>query len=269
MMPTAIEVRACHNCGAELHGRFCGACGQEDRPLNPGMREVLHELAREISSLDGRIVRSVRRLFLSPGFLTSEHFQGRRVAWVSPVRLYLTFSVAYFAITAFLDASPLGISFRFTGDTDQETTQALREMGFASEQELQRAVHMAMATWMPRAMFVLVPVFGLLVSRVRRASGRKYPQHLIFALHVLAASFGVQAIAMMPGFIAGHPAVTALMAAASLLYTFAYMVIALRVVYGGTVRRALRDTVVVLFFYWLATVIVAAAIIVPVLFWRG
>lgn len=57
---------ACHNCGAPLQGRFCANCGQEDQPLDPSVGEVVGEVARELSALDGRIVRSVRRLFLSP-----------------------------------------------------------------------------------------------------------------------------------------------------------------------------------------------------------
>jgi hypothetical protein len=46
------------------------------------------------------------------------------------------------------------------------------------------------AVWLPRLMFLLVPFFASLVSRVRRVPIRPYPQHLIFALHVHAAWFG-------------------------------------------------------------------------------
>lgn len=267
-MRTTLVGSSCHNCGAVLLGRFCATCGQEDRPLDPGVGEVVREVAHEISALDGRILRTVRRLFLSPGFLTKEHFQGRRVAWVSPVRLYLIFSVAYFAIASFTGASPLGINLRVTGDGNEQTRQTLRQMGFSSQEEMQRAVNRAMTTWIPRAMFVLVPVFGWLVARARRSSGRKYPQHLVFALHVFGAFFGAQAIAMAAGYVAGSTPVAVALGIASLLYAFTYMVVALRAVYGGTIARAARDTVGVLVFYWVATIVVAAAIIVPVLFWR-
>jgi hypothetical protein len=273
-MRTSLVDSACHNCGALLQGRFCAICGQEDRPLDPSIGEVGGELAREISALDGRILRSVRRLFLSPGFLTTEHFEGRRVAWVSPVRLYLIFSVCYFAITSFTGVSPLDVNLQFTGDKDQftgdndeETRQALQELGFSTEEEMQRAINHALTTWIPRAMFVLVPVFGWLVSRVRRGSGRKYPHHVIFACHVFAAFFGAQSVAVAAGYLAGNATVAFSLGMGSLLYAFIYMVVALRVVYGGPIARALAHTVVVLVFYWLATIVVALVIIVPVLFW--
>jgi hypothetical protein len=268
MSTTHVESTACRNCGAMLHGRFCAICGQEDRPLDPTIGDVAGEMAREISDLDGRILRSVRRLFLSPGFLTTEHFEGRRIAWVSPVRLYLTFSVAYFAITSLTGVSPLDVKVRATGENIEETRQALQRIGFSTEEEMQRAINQALTTWMPRAMFVLVPAFAWLVSRVRRRSGRKYPHHLIFTLHVFAAFFGVQAIAAGAGYLAGNTTVASGLGIGGLLYALIYVVLALRAVYGGTIPRAVAHAVVVLALYWLAAVVATAAIVVPVLFWK-
>ena len=259
---------ACHNCGGPLHGRFCANCGQEDQPLDPSVREVVREVARELSALDGRILRSMRRLFLSPGFLTLEHFAGRRVGWVSPVRLYLIFSVCYFAIVAMTGEPPLEVNLRFTSDNGEENMQAIRSLGFSSKEELDSAVNEALTTWIPRAMFVLVPLFGWLVSLVRRRSGHKYPHHVIFACHVFAVFFGVQAIAVGIGFLSGNAAVTSALAIASLVFAFVSMILAMRAVYGGTIMRASAHTLVVLAFYWLATIVVAAAIIAPVLFWK-
>jgi hypothetical protein len=46
------------------------------------------------------------------------------------------------------------------------------------------------------------------------------------------------------------------------------MVVALEVVYGGTIARALAHAAVVLFSSWLATIVKAATIIGPMLFWK-
>ena len=258
------------NCGATLHGRFCAACGQEDRPLDPTLGEVVGEVAREISALDGRLIRSVRRLFLSPGYLTREHFAGHRAGWVSPVRLYLLLSVVYFAIASFAGATPLHFSFSFSyGDdgtgNDEETSQALQQLGFSSEGEMRHAIDQALAVWMPRAMFVLVPLLGWLVSGVRKSSGRRYPHHVIFALHSLAAFFGVQAFATAVGYLAGRKEVTAAIGAATIVYVVIYMAAAMRSVYGGTTARAVAHTVVVLALYWMAMIVTTVAIVLPVL----
>ena len=259
---------ACHNCGAVLRGRFCADCGQQNRPFDPTLGGVVGEVAREISDLDGRIVRSVQYLFFSPGFLTTEHFRGRRVVWISPIRLYLVFSVVYFAIVSLTGVSPLNFNLRITGDNDAEARQAVQELGFASEQDMRRTANEALTTWIPRAMFVLIPIFGWLLSRVRRGSGHQYPHHLIFSLHVFAAFFGVQALSTGIGYLAENETVSVLLGIGSVAFAVIYMVVALRTVYGGTVIRALVHTLFVLFFYWLGAIVVTAVIIVPVVFWR-
>jgi hypothetical protein len=265
-----LESSACLNCGATLHGRFCAACGQEDRPRDPTLGDVAGEFARELSALDGRIVRSVRRLFFSPGFLTLEHFEGRRTRWVSPVRLYLIFSVACFAMAAFAGVAPLDIRVGVTGspDNDQESVQAIQRLGFSSEEEMRRSIDRAQAEWIPRAMFVLIPLFGWLVSRVRKSSGRRYPHHVIFGLHVFAAFFGVQALALGAGYLIGRTWAVNAFGIASITYVVIYLIRAMKTVYGGTTARAIAHSLIVLFCYWIATVLASVAILLPVLYRR-
>ena len=259
---------ACYNCGATLQGRFCVVCGQEDRPLDPTVGEVVGEFARELSDLDGRILRSVRHLFFSPGLLTKEHFRGRRASWISPVRLYLVCSVAYFAILSLTGLPPLNFNFQVTSETDEESKQAVQELGFSSEEEIRTTANEALVTWIPRAMFVLIPLFAWLLSRVRRKSGHRYPHHLIFSLHLFAAFFAVLAIGVGVSYLARNEIVSGVIGLGSIVFVVIYMMLALKVVYGGTSLRALIHTAVVLSAYWLATIVVTGAIIAPVLFWR-
>ena len=131
---TAVEVRCpscgqanapgahfCSNCGAPLAGPYCGSCGQKTAAPNPAIGDFLHELSHELLHVDGKIFRSLRLLVAAPGALTREQFEGRRVRYISPIRLYLTFSVVYFAVAALTPA----ISFRITVG-GQETHQRQR-----------------------------------------------------------------------------------------------------------------------------------------------
>jgi hypothetical protein len=187
----AADSGACRNCGAELHGPFCAQCGQEALALNPRLGDVVREFAHELLDMDGRVFRSVRKLFLAPGFLTREQFEGRRAPWLSPVRLYLIFSVAYFALAALAGDTGANVNIR---SKDPEDTQVIQRLGFQNEDDLRHAVSGAIVTWMPRVMFVLVPLFAALVHLVRRRSGHTYPHHLLFALHAHAALFGGAAV---------------------------------------------------------------------------
>ena len=104
----------CANCAAVLHGRFCAACGQPVKPLDPPVRYFWREFAQELFDVDSRVLRSLRRLVFSPGFLTREHADGRRVAWVSPLKLYLLTSVAVFAVLA-IAGDDGGLRIQVTG----------------------------------------------------------------------------------------------------------------------------------------------------------
>ena len=88
---------SCTNCGTELVGRFCHACGQKrfvesDRRLG----HLLHDFVTSATDLDGRAWRTVRALLFRPGLLSREYFDGRRASWISPVSLFLAVSVFYF-----------------------------------------------------------------------------------------------------------------------------------------------------------------------------
>ncbi|PYR91389.1 MAG: hypothetical protein DMF84_17260 [Acidobacteria bacterium] len=125
---------ACYNCATPLSGAYCAACGQKALPLNPGLHDFLHDFTDEMLHVDGKIFQSTRKLLTAPGFLTREQFEGRRARWISPIRLYLIFSLAYFAMTSLVPVS--GVRVTIKSESDQETAEELRKLGFGSEQDL-------------------------------------------------------------------------------------------------------------------------------------
>lgn len=173
---------SCLNCGGALAGPYCSACGQKVGPLAPTLGYFLHELTHEFLHVDGKIFRSVRLLLTKPGFLTREILLGRRASYVSPIRLYLVFSIVALTVGALGVVDASNVQITYTPDPGEVITPEIE----ARMAETSRAVDEALKVWMPRAMFVLVPLFAALVMLFRRASKRTYPQHLYFAVHVHA-----------------------------------------------------------------------------------
>jgi hypothetical protein len=248
----------CANCRAALHGPFCAACGQESKPLDPPVRYFAREFAQELFEVDGRVPGSLRRLVFSPGYLTRAHLEGRRAPWLSPLKLYLLTSVAAFAVSAFAGAGS-GLRIAITGDAGQPVDAAA--LGFANEAEIAAAIDAARPVWIPRAMFVLVPIFGWLVALVRRSVRRRYPSHLVFALHVHAAAFAVWAATTAIGPALPAPG-AALLAGLVPLYLLGYLPMAFRAVYGGTWLRAVSDTMVVGVIYWIVVLSVVGGVVI-------
>jgi hypothetical protein len=204
MSDAAQPTDYCYNCNIRLTGGFCANCGQKAQGLDPSLTHFLHDLTHELLHVDGKIVRSVWTLLARPGVLTRDYFEGRRARWISPIRLYLVFSVAYFAVTALLD------------------------------DEGGESMHTA-----SRLMFLLLPVFAWLVSVVAKGR-RNFPQHLYFALHVHAAWFAAWLIReggaeiLSPRFMSSTRWLGRLM----LLYSVVYAVLAFRTAYSEKFWKA-------------------------------
>ena len=206
----------CSNCGAALGGAFCAQCGQKVTPLNPSLREFLHDFFHELAHFDGKIIQSARFLLTRPGYLLREYFEGRRAGYVSPIRLYLVFSILYFAAVAFAPLSGPRIA----------CTSCPPEIKEFAEQQMREAF----VEWTPRAMFLLVPVFAGLIALAARRSGRNYPQHLYFALHVHAAWFFAGTVGALAN--AGAvPYLTAFLGGAAAVYSAWYFGLAFRFAY--------------------------------------
>lgn len=167
----------CKNCGSQMRGAYCSECGQRDINLERPLRKLLADVFKETFDVDGRAWRTVKTLFLRPGFLTSEFLAGRRRVYTAPLRLYLFISVVFFVLMAWVAGQGLMLD---QGESIQE--DAAVQAQFMSEV-------------LPRLMFVLLPVFALLLKMF--FSRRLYFDHLIFSVHLHSAAYVVLAL-MLP-----------------------------------------------------------------------
>lgn len=258
MTISAVHLTNCPNCGAALDGAFCAQCGQKARPLNPSLHDVLHDFTHEIFHVDSKIFRSVRLLLLAPGLLSREYFEGRRVRYVSPIRLYLIFSVLYFAVAAVSPTTAFRVTVTRAANDPPQEIERLEQR----RQEIVQAASHALNVWVPRTMFLLVPLFAALVALAVRKSGRNYPQHLYFALHVHAAWFFAGALSSAAA-IKTIPVVTSSLPGAAKLYVAVYLVLAFRRAYDVTTTGALLRAAVVGTAYLIAVLVALIAILFP------
>jgi hypothetical protein len=250
-MSTLAAGSVCANCGEHLTGPYCAACGQRARPASPTVRNFTHELAEELLSYDGRIYRSIWRLFAHPGFLTREAFADRRASYVSPLRLYLFFSVLFFAVFAFAP-NLINVNYTYTPSANENVDPAdprfdpaVIERGKA---EIRTAVNEVTTHWVPHAMFVLMPVFAGLVMLFRRKSGRTYPQHMYFAMHVHAVAFFAATLVVLANIVV-VPYLSAGAKGVGLLFAGTHFARSFRSAYGTTWFGSLWRTALISLLY--------------------
>jgi hypothetical protein len=159
----------CKNCDAPLEARYCPQCGQRDIELDRPLPELLREVFRETLDVDGRAARTLWTLFRHPGVLTSEYLAGRRRRYSPPFRLYLIISLLFFVLTAWIAGQGILLDEGQTLEVDAAGQARL------------------FADYVPRLMFILLPVFALILKVAFRR--RLYFDHLIHALHLHSALF--------------------------------------------------------------------------------
>jgi hypothetical protein len=291
--------RECLNCGRSVTGNFCAECGQRAIDPNPTLRELVHELAEGFLNWDGKLLGTLRLLVTSPGALTREYLAGRRVRFISPLRVYLTCSVLFFFMKAVLPNAPMLIRSTTSGSSGKATSSttnggvisvqadgdslsdraldslAARGSGvtqlwwrhFASALRNKRALSEAVTSNVPRMMFVLVPIFAGMVALVFRSRRMRYPQHLAFALHVHAFLFLALILTLAPRIVTiGW--VNAVLVAGSFTAIGAHLVLAMRRVYavstGGAIARSalIAAAYFVIFMLTFALLFVGAVLLV-------
>jgi hypothetical protein len=264
-MSQVITVDGCPNCGAELKGAYCSECGQKAGHLNPTVHELLHDVRHEMLHIDGKVFATTQALLAKPGFLTREHFNGRRARYVPPLRLYLIFSVLYFAVVQLLPADAgrrSGFNVSFTpsaGETTADVQRQLEASGFRNQDDARRQTNEALVHYIPQAFFILVPFFAALVWLFNRRSGFNYPRHLYFALHVHAAAFAISALSQV-AWIIPNASIGDLVRGIGVFAVIGYAGLAMRRVYGTTIVGTAWRTMVITVIYGITIGLTAVAI---------
>ncbi len=222
-------MKECRNCQAPLVDDYCGSCGQRDLDLERPIWQLVADVLKETFEVDGRAWVTIKTLFRHPGKLTSEFLAGRRRMYTSPLRLYLVTSISFFVLVAWLARSG------FLLDPGQDPSfDAAVQARFLSDD-------------LPRLMFVLLPVFALLMKAVY--FNRLYFDHLIFSLHLHTAAYLVLALMMPLENLANRHIGLAVAQFVLLVAFLTYFVVAVHRVYRSSWFSAALKSVVVLFGY--------------------
>jgi hypothetical protein len=215
----------CRNCQTPLDGEYCRRCGQRDLDLERPIWSLATDVIRETFEVDGRAWLTVKTLVHHPGRLTSEFLAGRRRTYTPPLRLYLVTSIAFFVFAAWL--AQVGV---------------LQDPGYDAASQAQ-----FLSDDLPRLMFVLLPVFALILKALYFR--RLYFDHLIFSIHLHTAGYLVLAL-MLPLEDLANKHVGLMIAQLALLAVFlAYFVISVQHVYGSRWLVAGLKSATVLFSY--------------------
>jgi hypothetical protein len=173
-------------------------------------------------AIEGKLWRSLKLLLFKPGLLSREYIEGRRVRYVEPLRLYLSFSIIFFAVMKLSGVEIINVGGRADAPTaisapagaqapqsgESAEFMKIREdtvawLGGKSPQVAERvdrylslpeaqrkeAAKRVFYSYTPYAIFLMMPVFALYLKLFYLGTGRRYGEHFLFALHSNAFAF--------------------------------------------------------------------------------
>jgi len=146
----------CKNCQTKLQqdAQYCLQCGQSVASLNRPFKAVITDMAHETLDIDGRLWLTIRTMLTKPGVLTYDFNQGKQVKYTPPLRLYLVISILFFIFFS---------KIYQVYDPGSSLTES-------------------MISYYSKAMFLLFPVFALIVQLFFRQS--YYIGNLVFSMHL-------------------------------------------------------------------------------------
>lgn len=211
----------CLNCDKTLPeaAGFCPACGQETRHRPPTVFDFIKEFAGNYFAFEGSLWRTLKLLLFFPGMLTRKYLDGQRSHYVRPLRLYLSIGLlTLLSINAIFNArlvnappvlldvevsslTVIDVGFLRVGLNRGEffcaglpasiCNRLQQRLDTDAEGLWQEFINTAqrLISNLSTVMFILVPVFTLMLQLFYVDQRLRYAEHLVFALHLHCVFF--------------------------------------------------------------------------------
>ena len=86
----------CKNCQTTFDGNYCPVCGQGVKDLEKPFGFIFINFVGDMFAFDSRFFRTSGALLFRPGYLTHQFFEGKRVRYATPTRLFILSSFILF-----------------------------------------------------------------------------------------------------------------------------------------------------------------------------
>jgi hypothetical protein len=236
----------CNNCGATLAGPYCHRCGQKEADTDwRSLGDIAQQFWNELVNLDFKTLRSLAALFV-PGQLAADFIAGRRMRYLSPLKMYFLVAALFFLI------APRVTDFNFERQMALDRDGKVRALVEAriTETQVTRELFAERYGRTLQTVYTLMPILSVLGMMVvlRMLFGARFPwlgPHVVFALYY-GAFFYVVALLMHGLNERFNGPNLFILLAVQYCILVPYMFLALARVYGEARGPTLRKTIAVL-----------------------
>jgi hypothetical protein len=181
--------RACPNCGAQVLGPYCHACGQEQHVAHSAFA-ILGKTVVDFVQLDHVLARTLLDLLRRPGGLIADVLRGKTKPYAKPLATLVLVASVYFVLLRWSGLAAAVAGFR------QDTADPLI-VELASRV---RALTMQVGQYLNLA---AVPVAAALTWLLDGPQRRPFGQWVVFQGYVYSGTSLIAVLLMLPCI--GHP----------------------------------------------------------------
>jgi hypothetical protein len=213
------EEKNCLNCGTEVIDRFCHHCGQENIETHENFFNIAWHFITDYFHFDSKFFRSLIPLFTKPGFLTKEYWEGRRMRYIPPLRLFFFVTIIFMiSITYFykhfgddvkksmVKADPGLAKYDSTYIANMEDRVRAREITEAKVKEARQLRKLNKGiddffVYLKYVTFFLLPIYALLFKLLYIRRKTFYVDHLVYVMHLQSFVYSLFTVALLVPFI--------------------------------------------------------------------
>jgi hypothetical protein len=261
----------CLNCGADVVGKFCHHCGQENIEVRDNFFHMVSHTFADFFHYDSKFFRSVTPLFSKPGFLTTEYLDGRRNRYIHPLRLF-------FFVTIIMVIVANSYYKKFETEIMRDTVVTTSSATSTDEEALQKQENMktkikamvnktfnSINVYLKYISFLLLPIYALVFKLLYRKQKRFYVDHVIYMMHLQSFVYVIIIIMMLIAMFI-TPAAREWWSRVAVMATFIYLIISLRKVYGQSWFKTVVKSFIATFYVLFSTVIFIALVMLGYVF---
>lgn len=92
-----LQQHTCKSCGNIFVGEYCNLCGEKIlRPSDRSFKKLMSNILIAITFADSKFIKTLWLIFKSPGELSTDVANGRRVKHLPPLSLFFVLNLIYF-----------------------------------------------------------------------------------------------------------------------------------------------------------------------------
>ena len=280
----------CLNCGSEVTSKFCPECGMANIETKENFFHLVGHFISDYLHFDSKFFRSLIYLFTRPGFLTRQYWDGKRLKYILPLRLFFFITIIFVLVssafynkfgdemkTRMVRTDSVFIKYdtsRLIGMHDTVTlyvpeakdTLSVKEIKEAKVTEGRLIQKMrggvdAFFIYLKYVMFFLLPVYALVFKLLYRRRNTFYVDHLVYVMHLQSFMFCALMILLFLPFVL--PQSLDILQRIALFVLFVYIGLSLHYLYKQqwwkTLLKSFIATFLLLFITVVTMIVFAAA----------